>query len=187
MPRVLRYGSGVTRYIPGAGEQAIRHDDDIVLLQKTWRASKGVRSAEFRDSILRNAVRLFNVGEGDMSGFTGWIQRQFSNNTIHDHNYEFLLDCVDFITTGHRKMSPEVRSELMDINPSRSLPHRTNDFRIANFVDEITKEAEVQGVMTGPWVLIKWMSHPDGVYDLMKTMFVLFGERDAAQTTVYTG
>lgn len=184
MPRTLRYQCGVTRIIPGVGEITLKHDEAVKELQAQWRSRVDINTPEFRDRIIRNALRLFSASDPS-SGFANWLVDQHSNITIHGHNYEFLMDCVNYINTGHRPYSHATRGSLMDFNPVRCIPHRANDHRLAKFIEQLGIEAPAQGMSIGDYCLVKWCSHHGGVFDLLESLILIFGETSLGETNTY--
>jgi hypothetical protein len=146
-------GTGVTQSQGDASVQTLYElHDQRGVNTSTW---------NFKRMVLDCALRLF----GD---FATWLKDQQQNPQIVGFNQEFLKDTLNFIHGKDRVMSVTTWTDLLgdtgtlgkavnasSLNPSQVLLGRG--------------ETTIQ-------ILQAWVSRPNGVEDLMQTLYLLFGQ-----------
>jgi hypothetical protein len=127
-------------------------------------------SFDFRESIILVALHAFGT-----PNFLMWCRMQDSSPYLTDMHKRFLNDTFSFIQTGRRSMSLFSWQHLIvpraltagDATPNLEIDNFFNvrDGRVAN--SEWTEISHS---------IIKWVAQPDGFYDLLGTLHILFGD-----------
>lgn len=113
----------------------------------------------FQAQVIDVALRLF----GD---FGIWLEAQRHNPQIVGHNRAFLDDTLKFIAGGDRDLRIENWIELVSSDEA--------DIHLANL--RIPQIAPRPQQSPSTIVLLQnWCSRPDGLEDLLSTMYLLFG------------
>lgn len=124
-------------------------------------------SFAFKRDLIHTAIRLYG-------NFYKWLRYQLiQNRFIHGVNQEFLIDTLWYIKTGERKMMLPIWESIITQYPDMEnvKPSRINDSMIESFLDSSK---------TNPYsnYIAEWTSHPDGIYDMLYTTYLLFGKAD---------
>lgn len=126
-------------------------------------------SFEYKKEVIESCIRLY----GD---FYNWLRYQlFHNRFIHGTNQEFLIDTLWYIKTGERKIMLPVWESIIT-----QYPDMESD--ISKSIDDKTVYAFLKSPSnkTNPYsgYLSEWISHADGIYDMLYTTYLLFGRAD---------
>lgn len=116
----------------------------------------------FRRRIIRLAKKIF-------TSQSNWFIGIDDDKTIQNYNYEFILDTVRYIATGHRRISVHSWPDLIGHNQ----PNLVSKEHTA--VRALFKELALVNDMVA--LIQRWCTHKGGVEDLMYTLNILFGDR----------
>lgn len=145
-------------------------DPQINALYDQYTASNGHTGTwEFRKQVIAAAKRLWN-------GNTNWFIRQDSNPMVVAYNYQFLLDTLRFVATGHRRVSIHAWPDLLSHNPEDGLTRISERQEIADLFTELALSTSVDAILQ------RWCSQPKGFDDLMVSLHLLFGEAHIKST-----
>lgn len=110
-------------------------------------------------AVIKRAGALFGPD------FNQWLKIQSPHNPyIYGVNRDFLEDTVNYIRTGVRKMPIHLWRELLVEKP-----------RERSAVEANVKTSPIQPLGRGDDHLGGWLSHPEGLSDLICTLHILFG------------
>lgn len=156
------YPRGFIRTTTDSGISRSAGDDDInklyLLLVAT---SVNTAGWSYRRLVFPLAMMLFG-------NFIKFVQNQKENPFLYGYNYEFLTDTLQFIETGHRKVSVQ---NWIDLLTERSQPR--DDYRVRPRLN-LTTFIQVVGSDT-PSIIAKWCSHHGGFEDMVMTLNIMFG------------
>ena len=122
-----------------------------------------VNNWQFKRKVINLAMRLFN------NGGTNWFLRADEDSSIQEYNYEFILDTVRYIATGRRRISMHAWPSLMSAHDPNAI--RKEHMAIRKLFSELALNVSTTELIQ------RWCSHKDGVYDLMFTLNLMFGDR----------
>lgn len=113
-------------------------------------------------AVIDQAILLFG-------GFKDWAMDQLRSNTrVYGHRAEFLIDTIGFILNGRRYMSIESWMLLLvDMDDGATMKSA-----MGTSIDSMLDRMDV---MDDNSLIQQWISHPDGVVDLVDTLFAFFG------------
>lgn len=117
---------------------------------------------EFRKKVIDAAKRLFK-------GNYNWFIRQDANPLIESYNYQFLLDTVRYIATGHRRFSIHAWPMLLATEPSAGAELINGRYDIEQLFKEVQLSTDLDKMIKA------WVSRPGGIDDLMYSLHLLFG------------
>lgn len=144
------------------------YNKDIAELFRLWAADKKhIKNEEYRERVIILAYKLFQH-----KSLYGWMLDQITvlNKTLNQTHIEFLLETVNFIFGIERKLTVVQWARLLLVN--NDVFNYKDDF-IRNFTRDIKR---LQGSdLTNTLQL--WLSNPNGLEDLMISMYVIFGDR----------
>lgn len=165
------YGSGFTSWsaAPVDGRKPVDLDA-VRLYNQLANRTVNVESWAFRADVMQTALRL-------MHPFREWLGYQKQNPFLTAQAYGFIADTCQFILEGRRSVSIRTRQSLLDA-PANALvgsgyvPFSPNSFysadvHITRLLSEFQDDAAIMAA---------WQTHPNGISDLVMTMFVLFGK-----------
>lgn len=138
------------------------HPDVDALMQEFIAPGAPTATWEFRRKVIRLAVILF-------TGRTNWFISVDSEPTIQHYNYEFILDTVRYIATGHRRLSIHSWPDLIGHNQDGVIDKEHAAVR------SLFKDLALSNDMLS--LIQRWCSYKGGVEDLMYTLNILFGDR----------
>lgn len=111
--------------------------------------------------IARKAVSLF----GGVSLF-GFINLNLIRNRFEsDLHFKFLEDTVNYINTGVRSMSIEMWTQLLVV-PNKSFTKHEAYKTTYSMKSDLYRKASIP----------QWLSHPDGLHDLILSLYIIFGK-----------
>lgn len=113
--------------------------------------------------------RLISLAQELFAGEYSWFIRQDSNALMKDQNYAFVLDTVRYIATGRRKFSIHTWPALLTYEVPTVNESVTGRRDIFFLMQDLTVPTDVNAMIQ------KWLSHPDGINDMMYTIHMLFG------------
>jgi hypothetical protein len=124
---------------------------------------RGVNTStwKYRQMVLDTALRLF----GD---FATWLKDQQQNPNLVGYNQEFLKDTLDYIHGADRMMSVATWTDLL--GDTGTLGKTTNASAL-----NPARAALGRGETTIQ-ILQAWATRPNGMEDLMQTLYLLFGQ-----------
>lgn len=175
MPNFVQYPRGFISFAGGYLKSNVsitqsEGDPQIAILYKLYIArSVNVNSWEFRQKVLAEAARL-------IGNFRVWVISQASyNDSLYGLNWEFLKDTLEYIQTGHRKMSVSTWRELL-----LEYPPRVDNTAGPRRLDQLKAYEDVlQDVLENGYLartsLTRWLGHDGGFDDLITTLNVFFG------------
>lgn len=112
---------------------------------------------------------VFPIAMELFGNFSAFVQTQKNNPFLYGYNYEFLLDTLKFIHSGHRKVSihnwKPILAEWVE-------PHSDYKLRAR---ETIPVEFKPLVKLTSSEIVAKWCSHPNGLEDMVMTMWLMFG------------
>lgn len=162
MPSVIVYPRRYTRVIDqGTGLVRSNGDPDVnKLFDDLMQHREPVHSWEFRRRALLVAMNMFNE-------FYRWAMEQQNNADISGYNYDFLLDTLGYINTGKRGALTTV-NWLSLVDEEKQVSRSTHAFRAVPLpLGNFSNNAEE--------VVARWCSHPNGIEDMVVSLYVLFG------------
>ncbi len=113
----------------------------------------------FQAQVIDVALRLF----GD---FSVWIDAQMHNPQIVGHNRAFLEDTLKFIAGSDRELRIENWIELVSSDEANI---HLADLRVPQIAPRLQQSPSTVVAIQ------KWCSRPEGLEDLLGTMYLLFG------------
>lgn len=159
----IRYPRGFIVNDPHIYVQSFVDGDPVLsALYADWRRGEpDTLGWVFKAQVLKAAKRLI----GDPATF---LRTQAENPSVYGYNYEFLLDTVSYLATGHRRVSiqnweglvTEHRAPSREALNSKVLP-ALKDLRMVG--DDFASVVSV------------WCGYPQGFIDLLKTLNLCFG------------
>lgn len=162
MPHKSRHGYIDSNYADGD-----KQVDE--LFTKYMSDSSVIHSYEFRRDVLAAAIRL--IGKMRL-----WIKIQEKMVDGSGYRYEFLADTLSYLKTGHRRMAIVSQIPLLDgplsynRNEVRSQAGTAKSKELSNLFDQL-------GLSEDPYAyLTEWCFKPNGLGDLISTLYVLFGK-----------
>lgn len=130
-------------------------------------------SWSFKVSVIEEAVRLFGPN------FNEWAVFQINQNTlVYNHSFEFLMDTLNFINGGNRKLSPFAWRDMLQYKPLNKTSTEIANRRIKSLTDLYPKMPQ----MTSD-VIAQWCSVEGGFEDMLTSMYLFF----AAASKDYSG
>jgi hypothetical protein len=168
MPNVVKEMRGNPGYHGGQADSlplvAFRDGQpDVVALMNEFIAPGAPTATwEFRRKVIQLAVRLL-TGRGNF--FIGID----SEPTIQHYNYEFILDTVRYIATGHRRISIHSWPDLIGHNQPGVIDKEHSAVR--SLFKDLALSNDILSLIQ------RWCSYKGGVEDLMFTLNILFGDR----------
>lgn len=141
-------------------------DPNVMILYREY-ANPGFETQtwQFKRRVIDLALRVFDRKEG-----FSFID-QDANTHLSGFNYKFLLDTLKYIATGRRSMDVQMWGDLME--QSSTVPTHVVEGRSAIY----KRIAEYKLDLTPSSLIQKWLSHKDGLEDLIVTMHLMFGDR----------
>lgn len=160
------YSGGQAESLPTTKFHA-GHKEVVALYSEYTAPGALVANWEFRKRVIQLAVRLF-------SGRTNWFINVDSDLTVQEYNYEFILDTVRFIATGHRRISIATWPTLITHNQSESIQKEHSEVR--KLFRDLALNSDTVSMIQ------QWCKQPRGIDDLMFTLNILFGDREIQVT-----
>lgn len=162
MAKIIVYPRLYTTLGDGTAGTALSAGDAIVdrLYELSRDRANHRENCEFRLQVVDSATRLF--GE-----FDNWILLQRRNPKIVGYNLEFIADTLRFIRTGERNLNHATWFQLLSEGEGPSLSP------ISSKTD--LRSLDLQADEMGVGIYQKWCMKPNGVTDLLQTLFLLFG------------
>lgn len=114
---------------------------------------------DYREKLLKVAFKSF----GTLS-FYDWLVLQMQSNYFTNMHRDFILDTINFIYTGKRKVQVSQWVNLLDTSDNSGKPLNPIDFT------DYSKDILINIHM--------WVSNERGFQDLLITLYVIFGSRD---------
>lgn len=110
-------------------------------------------------SVIKRATDLIGID------FNQWLKVQTPHNPyVYGVNRDFLEDTVNYIRTGARRMPIHLWRELLVEKP-----------RERSAIESTVKTSPILPLEQGNAYVARWLSHPDGLSDLICTLHILFG------------
>ena len=125
-------------------------------------------SFAFKRDVIHTCIRLYG-------NFYRWLEYQLIHNRfLHGVNQDFLIDTLWYIKTGERKMMLPVWESIITQYPDMEgiKPSRVSDSMIESFLQNTSRDNVYSNYLS------EWTSHPDGIYDMLYTTYLLFGKAD---------
>ena len=146
---------------------------EVTDLFECWSADfKILKTFDFREKILQAATTLF--GKRSLREF---LELQSLHASFSDLHKEFLADTISYVIYGcERKVECLMWSRLLFPGNGNSVRLHVDDFKNDTF-KEIPKR-KFENMDTIPFITA-WVSQQDGYADLLKTLFVVFGQRQS--------
>ncbi len=145
----------------GVKNEILPHPDVVKLMQQYRTGEADVLSLTTQLELIRLANLLFGK-------FSEFVTANDQNTRISQQGYEFLVDTIEFIRTGHRSVSIASRTGVMATearigqydNPKAAVRKE----RLKDLLDFVHDRDVV-------WC---WLKHRNGIVDLLSTVNVLF-------------
>lgn len=152
-------------------EQGVRDVGELFFHFRT----KPVEHWAFHRKLVNTAKCCFT---GDnQKGLKQWLQLVVDNpsNKMGYLHYQFLLETIDYLRTGYRRVSPMTAMSLIDQTPhadKKTLSLQQSSVKAREKLREVCQSLDVE---LDKAFISKWLSYPDGAMDLTYTLFLLFG------------
>lgn len=118
-------------------------------------------SFEYKDRVIQCVKRLF----GD---FAEWLDAQDKNVKITDHGYQFIIDTIGYIDTGHRDVMIITRSNII------AQQYYAGVYEDKAVAARKTRLRDLLRTRPSEFVY-QWLQHRDGFEDMLCTSVFLFG------------
>lgn len=131
-------------------------------------------SFEFKKEVIKSCIRLYG-------NFYSWLKYQLlANRFLYGVNQNFLIDTLLYIKTGEREMMLPVWESIITQYPDMEgvKPPRLDDSMLEGF---LSSSANSDNPYSN--YISEWTSHPDGIYDMLYTTYLLFGKADVGVLT----
>lgn len=129
---------------------------------------------QFYERVLIAAFGAFGTQD-----FHEWLSAQAQANGTDYLHAKFLKDTVRFISTGRREMLIETWLPMLttgnDFQNAVSAVSKT-DTAFMEMLAEYSKLAPCETDRQLKTVIFEWVRQPNGITDLLKTLYILFGE-----------
>lgn len=136
-------------------------------VNRLWKAysnpSVDKNSWLFRKQVFDAFKRLTGNGPGD------WFSSQDRNAELQGYSYDFLLDTLGFIATGHRRISIYTWPDYLSFQPEVA----PADVDLRNKLARLYRESAMQRDLD--YQLQRWVNQPKGFDDLMWSLNIMFG------------
>lgn len=155
----------------GSGSKLIvtKPDQKVIELHRSnYTTFINNESFQYRKEVIEACIRLYG-------NFYQWLNYQLTENRfIHGTNQDFLIDTLWYIKTGERRMMLPVWESIITQYPDMEgvKPARLDDTMVENFLNNGSRSYPYSNYIT------EWTSHPDGIYDMIYTTYLLFGKAD---------
>lgn len=155
-----RFGDGITENAVIEAGDALANDFRRAVVtgkmnRVTWEHAKPV---------LDYAISLFD-------NLKDWFLDQITHNSkVNGHRLEFLIDTIGYIINGKRAIGNESWLQLIVMQ----------DPQASDKEPLIAKSQSVIAMMSrysGTELLQRWISHPNGLIDLIDSLYIMFGAR----------
>lgn len=153
------------------GKLVITKPDEVIagLHHSNYGTIVNNESFDYKKAVIEACIRLYG-------NFYNWVLYQLLyNRFLHGTNQDFLIDTIWYIKTGERKMMlpvwQSVLTQYPDIGPVKST--RLQDTTLESF---LTNPSNKKNPFSN--YITEWTSHPDGLYDMIYTTYLLFGNVD---------
>lgn len=131
---------------------------------------------EFQEDILQAAAEAFGKGDGT-GNFFDWVQIQDSNPNFTAIHRKFIIETCDFIMGKPRQMWVPQWIKLLEAGTSESRTAlRDRDNSYYKKIEEYRKDKVLPHKLSQ--LLYDWMRQENGVYDLVTSLEVIFGNRN---------
>lgn len=156
------YPLGYRRVLrPGEKKLDASPDDNVTLEYLKWQRDRaGFRSWDTHEPTIRLALLMF----GD---FKAWLREQQTNQNLSRSAWEFLLETIRFINTGHRHINVFTHMSLVLTDKTHFNTYPLNQ-RKEVLVDLLLPSAEN--------VIAHWLRQPGGYSDLLCSLVTYFGD-----------
>lgn len=112
-----------------------------------------------------------------LSATPRFVEFQFtSDRPVPFRATDFMMDTLNYLTTGRRKLSIENWFDLLEVNPTVMTP-------VANsIVNRATDDYCTLIRMSSVDLVCRWLQQPDGLKDLITSCMLIFGDSTKAET-----
>lgn len=167
---VVVNSEGLYGEYPSTGKLIVTKPDKkiIELHRSNYTTFVNNESFAFKRDVIHACIRLYG-------NFYQWLEYQLIRNRfLHGVNQEFLIDTLWYIKTGERKMMLPVWESIITQYPDMEgvKPSRIDDSMIESFLKNSNRANPYSNYIS------EWTSHPDGIYDMLYTTYLLFGKAD---------
>lgn len=128
-----------------------------------------VKTFEFREFVLRNAVKVFG-----RDYLYDWIEQQKISPNWDEYHQRWICETLEYVFRNRpRQFSPSNWIALLSATPAKEVRNQDN-----RLVSEIFFDKERIGEnFTMTQFFIEWLKQPRGFEDLVESLFVLYGSR----------
>ena len=148
----------------------IANSDVELLYEAIYKNSPGVRTMEFREKVLRTALKAFGT-----SSFFNWCELQTQNTSMTDTHVRFLNDTLDFIKTGSRQIDIHTWERLIGYFKADTVNIKPSQFNYKDYFG-MGKPALFHKPLGITNAIQAWVSQPGGMEDMVYTLKILFGD-----------
>lgn len=161
MAALLIYPRRYFRRVPaGSGVIRANGDPEVNKIFDDFMAQKlNTQSFAKRAEVLVVAGRLLH-------NFVEWAKDQQANANLRGYNYDFLVDTINFINSGKRKLSV---MNWHDLVSEDDFPTHGNNVVRAVPLDLGMFEND------SAYVVTKWCSRDGGFEDMVQSLYLIFG------------
>lgn len=153
------------------------YDEKIEKLFKSYRQDNSrIQSFEFREDILKSAIRAFSHYGATL---VPWVKMQLSQRTVGYLHRQYLLELFTAANGGQRKLDNYTYYRLLSPIGNNDV-FNTGKVDIEAELDQLTRtwsDLSLAGILT------TWTKDIEGMVDLLKTLHVIFGRRVETMTT----
>lgn len=130
---------------------------------------KILKDFDYRERVLLAAKHAFKS-----EYIVDWFSMQRKSQFLTTLHRKFLLDTLDYIATGHRYVNTESWLNIVEIREMSDVDKRCaynpeiyfNEKGVLNYTPKLIQ------------TIGRWVQHPDGFQDLIRTLFIIFGKNN---------
>ena len=149
---------------PNANENAspYHYNVDVKLVVDAFRNNRNLMNDfDFRQRVLKAAKESFGTPT-----LLSWCGLQLNSPFLTTMHRKYILDTVDYLSTGHRSIMIDSWWELIEPRPLTQADKGA---------DYPLKERLMNGKLTNS--LADWVAQPDGYVDLLRSLDIIFGKK----------
>jgi len=152
------------------------YDEEVeTLFTQWWKDNSLMTRFEFREAILKAALRVFRVN-GSLN-FMHFIQLQLPQRSVTYLHRRFLRDIVSYVFTKEAKTLDNLTYYRLLLADANLHPEQKDGSQIEETLKQALKQ---DGNAKLDYVVTNWSTDVNALSDLLATMHVIFGRRQGA-------
>lgn len=159
--------------------QSVPNGDVVVSRLLEHFRKHSVASFASRKLVIEAARRLFRVTEaGEMPGLKSFMLYQLHHADDHfsSAHYQFLIDTIKFIRTGHRRVHVVTTMSIIEGYNREAITRTKGQLEyLVKLKNEALTLINSLTVEEDRYFLSTWLRHEQGMSDLLYSLIVLFG------------